>query len=265
MSIFAKDVFLGKHALVTGASGGVGSATAKLLVSMGAKVTLCGRNGDKLNQVKEEILKTDPDHNLFVCPTDIGSDKEREQLVDEATKSLGPITLLVNAAGISGNGLIEHITQEELEKVMHINYTSTVLLTQLVYRGMIEQKEGAIVNVASMAAVQGKIGNGPYSASKFALIGFTHSLALEAIKQGVRVNAVCPGVLDNEMGLGAIKRKAKYNEITFDEQLELLSKTVPSGRISTSEDVANTIAFLLTDAGENIVGETIKISGGVFS
>src|SRR5690606_7085642 len=126
----------------------------------------------------------------------------------------------------------------------------------------IERKEGDIVNLASLSGLRGTYANAAYSASKFAVVGWTQSMALEAVDYGIRVNAVCPGYVDTEMARSSLRRKAERNQTSFAEELELAEKSIPSGRLSTALEVANTIAFLLTDAARNIVGESVKISGG---
>jgi 3-oxoacyl-[acyl-carrier protein] reductase len=131
-----------------------------------------------------------------------------------------------------------------------------------VYKEMIKQKNGAIVNISSLSGLRGRYGDSPYVSSKFALIGFTHSLALEAIEHRIRVNAVCPGYVDTEMGQNAILSSAQRNGLSYEEQLEKIKTDIPSSEIIKPIEVANTVAFLLTNAANNIVGESIKISGG---
>jgi len=262
MSIFSSDVFSGKHVLVTGATGGIGYETAKVLSAIGASVTITGRKEEVLDQLKEEIRSHQPYAKVTAVVADLAEASEREKLVQAAEEEFGPVTLLVNSAGIMGGGVVEELTQEELERVMHLNYTVPILLTQQIYASMKENKEGAVVNVSSLSGLRGTYGGTAYVSSKFALNGFTQSFALEAIKHNVRVNAVCPGYVDTKMGRDAIRSKAEREKNSFEEQFEIESRNLPSGRITTPEEVANTIAFLLSDAAGNIVGETVKISGG---
>ncbi|MFB5661863.1 SDR family NAD(P)-dependent oxidoreductase [Alteribacillus sp. HJP-4] len=262
MTLFSPTALQGKHALITGASGGIGYAAAKQLTETGAKITITGRRREKLEKLKEEILLTNSKAEIYIHTADIGRKTDRNELVDSATVKHGPISLLVNSAGVSGGAVVEELTQAEMEKIMHVNYTSAVLLTQKIYESMRSQKEGAIVNVSSLSGLRGTYGNTAYAASKFALIGFTHSMAVEAIPHGIRVNAVCPGFVNTEMGRRAIQRIADRNGNTFEEQMEIAANGLPSGRITEPEEVAHTIVFLLTDAAANIVGESVKISGG---
>lgn len=259
MSIFSSDILRGKHVLITGATGGIGYETAKVIAKMGASITITGRRAEVLEKAKTELGKD----NVLGIQADLTKPEERKRLIEEAEKENGYISHLVNAAGVLGrNALVEDVTQEELEQIMHVNYTVPILLSQLVYEKMKEEGEGNIVNVASLSGLRGTVGGTAYAGSKFALIGFTQSFALEAIKHGVRVNAVCPGYVETEMGRQSIRTKAIRENRTFEEQYKIANETQPSGRITTPEEVANTIAFLLTDASQNIVGESVKISGG---
>ena len=262
MSIYSSDALAGKHALITGATGGIGYETAKVLAAMGAAVTITGRKETVLNQLKEEIKSELPNAEVMLVVADLVTASDREKLVQAAEDKLGPISLLVNSAGIMGGGVMEELTQEELERVMHLNFTVPIFLTQQIYETMKKKEEGAIVNVSSLSGLRGVVGGTAYAGSKFALNGFTQSFALEAIKHNIRVNAVCPGYVDTKMGRDAIRSKAKREKNSFEEQFEIESGNLPSGRITTSNEVANTIAFLLSDAAGNIVGESVKISGG---
>lgn len=262
MSIFSSDVFKGKHALVTGATGGIGYETAKVLAAMGADVTITGRKEDVLNELKRDIESEFPDAKVMLVVADLANDFDRETLVRISEEQFGPVSLLVNSAGITGGGVMEELTQEELERVMHLNFTVPILLTQEIYEMMKKNKEGAVVNVSSLSGLRGTVGGTAYVGSKFALNGFTQSFALEAIKHNIRVNAVCPGYVDTKMGRDGIQSKGERENRSFEEQLKLENEKLPSGRISTPEEVANTIAFLLSEAAENIIGEAVKISGG---
>lgn len=262
MSIFSSDVFKGKHALVTGATGGIGYETAKVLAAMGADVTITGRKENVLNELKEDIESEFPDAKVMLIVADLANASDREKLVRTSEEKFGPVSLLVNSAGITGGGVMEELTQEELERVMHLNFTVPILLTQEIYEMMKKNKEGAVVNVSSLSGLRGTVGGTAYVGSKFALNGFTQSFALEAIKHNIRVNAVCPGYVDTKMGRDGIQSKGERENRSFEEQLKLENEKLPSGRISTPEEVANTIAFLLSEAAENIIGEAVKISGG---
>ncbi len=262
MSIYAHDALNGKHALITGATGGIGQAVAKLLARMGAAVTLTGRNAERLAALQEAITQELPAAKVLTVTADLTSADDRLRLVSSAEQQHGPVTLLVNNAGQYQFATVEDVTEESLAGLMQANYTSAVLLTQLVYKGMKQLGSGAVVNVSSLSGLRGSYGNTAYAASKFALTGFTHSFAMEAIKHNVRVNAVCPGFVDTDMGYDVIRNISNVSGASFEQQVKKTNADIPSGRITTPEEVANTIAFLLTDAAANIVGESVKISGG---
>ncbi|MCP2035643.1 NAD(P)-dependent dehydrogenase (short-subunit alcohol dehydrogenase family) [Planomicrobium sp. HSC-17F08] len=264
MTIFSNDSLKQKHVLITGATGGIGYETAKVLAGMGARLTITGRNEEKLLELKQELIPLAGEENIFVKKADLTDQASREELVESSAQALGFINGLVNSAGIGGGGVVEELDEETVERVMDVNFKSTLFLTQLVYRNMLEQKEGDIVNLSSLSGLRGTHGNTAYAASKFAVIGWTQSMALEAIEHNIRVNAVCPGYVETEMAWNSIRKKAEKKGIPFEEGLKEAAAAIPSGRISTTEEVANTIAFLLTDAARNIVGETLKISGGNF-
>lgn len=261
-SLFSEHALENKHILITGATGGIGYETAKRAILAGACVSLTGRNEEKLQQLKEECLQLKGDAKVLVVSADLTNDQDRQQLVTRAIHEIGPIFGLVNSAGITGGGTLDKLNEEEMRSTMELNYFSTVMLTQLVYKEMQKEQEGAIVNLSSLSGLRGTYGNTSYSASKFAITAFTQSFAFEAIESNVRVNAVCPGFVDTEMGRNAIKKISDRNGRSFEEQLSLVKEGIPSGRISTPQEVANSILFLLSDATGNIVGESLKISGG---
>ncbi len=263
MGIFKEDTLKHAHILITGATGGIGYETAKASVQAGAAITITGRNENKLKQLKQECEQLSSEAKVASFPADLINEQDRSNLIKNAIKQNGNITGLVNSAGIGGGDTLDKLTEEDLRKVMDLNYTSTVLLTQLVYQRMKEKNQkGAIVNLSSLSGLRGTFGNTAYSASKFAITGFTQSFAHEAIQDGIRVNAVCPGFVDTEMGRNSIEAKGKRENKSFEEELKTVEEALPSGRITQPEEVANSIIYLLSNASENIVGESLKISGG---
>ncbi|ANU11846.1 short-chain dehydrogenase [Planococcus antarcticus DSM 14505] len=262
MTIFSNKALVHKHVLITGATGGIGIETAQTLALMGARITITGRNKEKLKKLKGELLQQMPVDRLCMLEADLTKEEDRIRLVEYAESELGFVNGLVNSAGVSGGKLVEELDESFIEEMMNLNFMSTFLLTQKVYRKMLEHGEGDIVNLASLSGLRGTYGNTAYSASKFAVVGWTQSMAVEAIARGIRVNAVCPGYVDTEMARNSLHGKAQRNGTSFEEELENTEKGIPSGRLSTASEVAHTIAFLLTNAAQNIVGESLKISGG---
>ncbi|MTH53641.1 SDR family NAD(P)-dependent oxidoreductase [Bacillus mangrovi] len=262
MSIFSHEALKDQHILITGATGGIGYETAKACAAAGAHITITGRNEDTLASLKGECEELSPQSNVFLFSADLASPDDRKALIEAAEEENGPVTGLVNAAGIAGGAPLEELEEDLLRSIMELNFTSAVLLTQDVYRRMQKSGSGSVVNVSSLSGLRGTAANSAYAGSKFALIGFTQSFAAEAIGHGIRVNAVCPGYVDTKMGRDSIARKGERYGKSYEEQLKQAEALIPSGRISTPEEVAQTILFLLTGAAGNIVGESIKISGG---
>lgn len=262
MTVFSREALAEEHILITGATSGIGYETAKEAVRAGANVTITGRNEEQLDNLERECREINSQSIIYVRPADINIDEDRNGLVKDSVEAAGRITGLVNSAGIGGGSPLESLTEEQLRKPMELNYFSTVLLTQAVYKQMKDKQHGAIVNISSLSGLRGTYGNIAYSASKFAVIGFTQSLAVEAIEHNVRVNAICPGFVDTPMGRQAIANIGERHGRSYEEQREIAEAGLPSGRISTPEEVARSIVYLLTDASENIVGESLKISGG---
>ncbi|GAA0328816.1 SDR family oxidoreductase [Oceanobacillus sp. FSL W7-1293] len=262
MAIFSKDALEGRHVLITGATGGIGRETAKIVAQMGAKVTITGRNADKLAELRQELEGLTDASKLFVQQADITEEAERMQLVRNARDALGFISDLVNAAGVAGNKTVDQLEEADIQAMLTVNYLSAFSLTKEIYQKMQEKQQGNIVNVASLSGLRGTYGNSAYASSKFAMIGWTQSMALEAIAYNIRVNAVCPGFVDTEMVQGLFEAKAENTNQSYEQVRKAAEDSLPSQKITAPDEVGNTIAYLLTDAARNIVGESVKISGG---
>ena len=264
MGVFDDGSLTGERVLITGATGGIGAETARTLADMGASLALTGRDKKKLQSIANEIDDRQPiGSDVHSVAGDITIEEDRERIVSEAIDVVGPVTGLVNSAGLGeGRQPFETLSLEHVESLMEVNYTATLLFTQRVYKHMKEEERGSIVNISSLSGLRGTYQHIPYSASKFALTGFTHSLAIEAIEHGIRVNCVAPGWVDTEMGKEGMRTKAEAAGNSYEEQREIEASKIPSGEFTEPSEVANTIAFLLTDVSDNIVGETVKISGG---
>ncbi|WP_050184184.1 SDR family NAD(P)-dependent oxidoreductase [Domibacillus robiginosus] len=260
MAIFSEKALSGMHVLITGASGDIGSETAKVAASMGAVVSLTGRSEEKLAQLAADL--TSRGASVQYVKADISSREERAQLIQACEKEFGFISGLVNCAGISGGEVLDELEEDFISNMLNVNVTSAMMLTKLIYPEMKKGGFGRVVNVSSLSGIRGTRGNSAYAASKFALRGFTQSLAVEGAPHGITVNAVCPGYVDTKMGRNGIKRRAEEKGQTFEQQYKEVVEGLPSGRITTPIEVANTIGFLLTDAAPNLTGESILLSGG---
>ena len=243
----------GRVALVTGASSGIGAATASVLADLGAIVALgYHQNEDGANQVLDQIMK-EGGKALAIC-ADMRRAADISSLVKRATDELGPIDILVNNAGsLVQRQAIRELTPERWNEIMNLNLTSVMLCSQAVATSMIERKRGAIINVVSIA---GRTGGGPgaaaYSVAKGGLITFTKSLAKELAPHGVRVNAISPGVIDTPF----------HQVFSTPEMIRNFVTMIPLARLGTPLECAKVIAFLASDASSYIVGETIEVNGG---
>ena len=243
----------GKVALITGASSGIGAATARLFASLGARVAIGFHHNKKgALQVIESI--TAAGGTAAAAAGDFRKTGEIHAAIDRAVKKFGPIDILVNnASSLVKRAPIRELTEELWDDVMALNLKSAVFASQAVAPSMIERRTGAIVNVVSIAAHNGGgLGAGTYATAKAGLISFTKSLAKELAPYGVRVNAVSPGVIDTPF----------HEVFSTPEMMATFVKTIPLGRVGTPEEVSSVIAFLASDAAAYVVGETIEINGG---
>jgi len=242
-------------ALVTGASSGIGAATAIRFAELGAKVAL-SYHGNEAGAVQAQQAISAIGGRAVVFKADVRNVAEIRALVDRATEVLGAIDILVNNAGsLVARFPIRDLTEAGWHEVLTLNLTSAVFAAQAVTSSMVERRRGAIVNVGSIAGhTGGGPGAGPYAAAKAGLIAFTKSLAKELAPHGVRVNAVSPGVIDTPF----------HETFSTPEMMRNFVGMIPLGRIGAPAEVANVIAFLASDAASYLVGETIEVNGGQF-
>jgi 3-oxoacyl-[acyl-carrier protein] reductase len=245
----------GKVALVTGASSGIGAATAEVFSELGAKVALgYHRNQSGAEQVRDKINASGGKSVAFGA--DMSKPAEARAMVERTTAALGAIDILVNNAGSLLKRLpLREVTEEWLDLVFDVNLKSAVMCSQAAAPSMIERKSGVIVNVVSIAAHNGGgPGAGPYAASKAALVSYTKSLAKELAPHGIRVNAISPGVIDTPF----------HEVFSTPEMIANFVKAIPMGRVGQSIECAKVIAFLASDAASYMTGETVEVNGGQF-
>jgi NAD(P)-dependent dehydrogenase (short-subunit alcohol dehydrogenase family) len=243
----------GKTALITGASSGIGAATALVFADLGAKVAI-GYNNNEAGacKVRDEVAATGA--KIVALRGDVRKTADIRSMVDQTVEAFGPIDILVNNAGsLVERQRLAQITEERWDEVMNLNLKSAMLFSQLVAPSMIERRSGAIINLVSIA---GRNGGGPgatsYATAKGALITMTKGMARELAPLGVRVNAVSPGVIDTPF----------HEVFSTPEMIRNFVAGIPMGRVGTSTECATAIAFLASDAASYIAGETIEVNGG---
>jgi 3-oxoacyl-[acyl-carrier protein] reductase len=245
----------GKVALVTGASSGIGRATAEALAANGARVAInFHRNQAGAESARAQIV--DRGGSAIIVQANVKRGGEVQSLVEQTVAELGPIDILVNNAGSLVERLkILELTEERWDEVIDLNLKSAFLCCKAVAGSMIERKAGAIINVSSIAGrTGGALGSIHYSTAKGGLITFTKGLAKELGPFGVRVNAISPGVIDTPY----------HEQFSAPETMKSYVASIPLGRVGTPEEVAKVICFLASEAASYLAGETIEINGGMF-
>jgi 3-oxoacyl-[acyl-carrier protein] reductase len=237
----------GKTALVTGASGGIGGAIARLLHKQGAAVTLSGTRADALEHLKASLGER---AHVVAAKMDDAADIDR--LAKEAEAAMGKIDILVNNAGITRDNLSMRMKDEEWEKVLQVNLTGTFRLTRAVTRGMMRRRHGRIVNITSVVGVTGNAGQANYAAAKAGLIGLSKSLAQELASRSITVNCLAPGFIATPM----------TDALTDDQRKAILGR-VPADRLGTPEEIAAGVVYLASDEAAYVTGQTLHVNGGM--
>ncbi len=245
----------GKVALVTGASSGIGRATAEALASNGAQVAInFHRNETGAEAARSQIIGAGG--CAIVVQADVTRASDVDSLVEQTVNEFGAIDILVNNAGSLVERLkILELSEERWDEVIDLNLKSAFLCSKAVVGSMMQRKTGAIINVSSIAGRNGgALGSIHYSTAKGGLITFTKGLAKEVAPYGVRVNAVSPGVINTPY----------HEQFSSPEMMKTYTGMIPLGRVGTPTEVGKVICFLASDAASYLAGETIEINGGMF-
>ncbi len=235
-----------KKALITGASGGIGSAIATALHAQGARLAISGTNHSKLEAVASELT------DAAILPCDLYDGAAVDALPAQAEAALGGLDILICNAGITKDGLAMRMKDEDWQRVIDINLTATFRLNRGVLRGMMKRRSGRIINIASVVGVMGNPGQSNYCASKAGMIGMSKSLAAEVAARGITVNCIAPGFIQTAM-----------TDALNDEQAQRITDNIPAARFGQPADVAAAAAFLSSDEAGYVTGQTLHVNGGL--
>jgi len=238
-------------ALVTGASQGIGRATAELLAEYGAKVALCARNAEKLSALEAELKQKGAD--ALAIPMDVASEEQIKAGIAKALEKFGRIDILVNNAAINRDQLSMRMKRADWDAVLETNLTGAHLCIQQVLPGMLRQRHGRIINVTSVVAQMGNPGQANYIAAKAGLIGLTKALAVEVATRNITVNAIAPGFIVSPM-----------TDPLPDKVKQAMVDRIPVGRMGTGSEVAFGICFLASDEAGYITGHVLDVNGGLY-
>jgi 3-oxoacyl-[acyl-carrier protein] reductase len=237
----------GKKALVTGASGGIGAAIARLLHRQGAAVAISGTRREAL-----EALAGDLSERAHVLTCNLAAKDEVETLVPRAEEALGQIDILVNNAGVTRDNIFVRLSDEDWDRVIAVDLSAAFRLMRAAVRGMMRRRYGRIVGITSVVGVTGNAGQGNYAAAKAGMIGMTKALAREVASRNVTVNCVAPGFIDTAM-----------TRALTQKQREMILAAVPAARLGSAEEIAAAVLFLASTEAAYVTGHTLHVNGGM--
>ncbi|MBD3584776.1 3-oxoacyl-ACP reductase FabG [Salinimonas sp. HHU 13199] len=238
-----------KVALVTGASRGIGKAIAQQLAEQGATVIGTATSENGANNITEYLA----DYSGKGFCLNVTDKASIDDVLNSIKEEFGGVDILVNNAGITRDNLLMRMKDDEWQDIIDTNLTAIFSLSKAVLRGMMKKKHGRIVNVGSVVGSSGNPGQANYAAAKAGVIGFSKSMAREVASRGITINVVAPGFIDTDM-----------TKALTDEQKEAIFKDIPANRLGRPEEIAATVAFLVSDSAAYITGETIHVNGGMY-
>lgn len=246
----------GMTALVTGASGGIGSAICRSLAAQGARLAISGSNADKLRAFREELDEHTPQHlqevDHVAIPCNLADAEQVDNLVPAAVEALGKVDILINNAGITRDGLIMRMKDEDWDDVIRINLESTFRLMRAATKPMMRARFGRIINVTSVVGTTGNPGQANYCAAKGGVTAMSKSLAQELASRGITVNCIAPGFIRTAM-----------TDVLPDDQKDALNARIPVGRMGEAEEIASAAVFLASKEAAYVTGQTIHVNGGM--
>ena len=237
-----------KNIIVTGASGGIGNSIVEKLHKNGANILATGTKSEKLEELKQRF------NNIKIIKFDISQHEKIEEFINSATVELGgSLDCIINNAGITKDNLTIRMSLEEWTKVIDTNLTSTFLMCKYSIKKMLKNKSGKIVNITSVVAHTGNVGQANYTASKAGIVAMSKSMAIEYAKKNININCISPGFI-----------KTAMTDQIDDKHKEAIIAKIPSNRLGKPEDIANAVTFLSSDHSDYINGETIHVNGGMY-
>ncbi len=246
-----KQLLKSKVAIVTGGTRGIGYAIVKKFLEEGAKVALCGSREETANKAVEQLKSERPDSEVIAIWPNLSDPEDVAASFAKVRQTFGSIDILVNNAGISQSTSIYNYTESEIDNILDLNLKAVMICCQAAARIMKEEGKGVILNTSSMVSIYGQASGCAYPATKFAVNGLTRSLSRELARDGIRVNAVAPGITRTDM-------VARLPE----QMIQPLIARIPLGRIGESEDIANACCFLASDMASYITGAILSVDGG---
>ena len=237
----------GRKVMLTGGTGGLGKAIAKRLVDRGAIVTISGTKKTVLDEISSELSQ-----NAFFLVNDLSESGAVEKLLSFAYEKMGEVDILINNAGITRDGLMVRMGDDDWLDVIAINLTAGFKLARGCLKSMMKNRWGRIINISSVVGFTGNPGQANYAASKAGIIGMTKSLAVEVASRNITVNCIAPGYI-----------KTAMTESLTEKQTSELLKLVPSGRMGVPEDIAASVLYLSSEEASYLTGQTIHINGGL--
>ncbi len=237
----------GKSALVTGASGGIGNAIARVLHKQGATLAISGTRRESLEALAGELGQ-----RIHVLPCNLSDKEEVEALVPKAQEAMGQLDILVNNAGITRDNIFVRLRDEDWDQVIAVDLTAGFRLARAAVRDMMRRRYGRIIGITSVVGVTGNAGQGNYAAAKAGMIGMSKALAHEVASRGVTVNCVAPGFVETAM-----------TQALTEKQREMILASVPARKLGMPADIAAAVLFLASDEAAYVTGQTLHVNGGM--
>jgi 3-oxoacyl-[acyl-carrier protein] reductase len=241
----------GKTALVTGASGGIGGAIARALHDQGAHVVLSGTRESALQALAETLAVGDGGRTT-VLTADLSTSEGADGLIAAAEAAAGQVDILVANAGVTKDGLLLRMKDEDFQSVLRINLESYFRLSRAALKGMFKRRSGRIVAITSVVGVTGNPGQANYAASKAGMIGFTKSLAAEVASRGITANCIAPGFIESPM-----------TDALNEQQKARIMETIPAGRLGLGADIGAACVYLASEEAAYVTGQTLHVNGGM--